>query len=250
MGMIQMITSVQNNQVKEWKKLHQKKYRTQTETFLIEGDHLIEEAYNSDWKIDMLIIEEGKTAPDWMSEESVIYVTNRVFKEITQTEAPQGIAAVVRMMKNVSEDANEVLLIDAVQDPGNLGTIIRTADAAGFSRVILGKGTVDVYNDKVIRATQGSIFHIVIEYADLAEEIPLLQADGYTVLASALKGAIPYVDTVVTGKTALIMGNEGAGIRDEFLALADTLVKIPIYGKAESLNVSIAAGVLMYHLKR
>lgn len=244
-----MITSVQNNQVKEWKKLHRKKYRSETSAFLIEGYHLIEEAYESDWDIEMLIIQEGKEDPGWMNEDGVRYVTERVFKEITQTEAPQGIAAVVKMKEITADQTGDILLIDAVQDPGNLGTLIRTADAAGFSQIILGNGTVDLYNDKVIRATQGSLFHIAIKQADLGEAIPNLQENGYDVWASSLRRAVHYADLVSEGKTALIVGNEGAGINEAYLALADSLVKIPIYGKAESLNVSIAAAILMYHVK-
>src|SRR5699024_310032 len=113
----------------------------------------------------------------------------QVFKEISQTEAPQGIAAVVRMQTSSASDSGPVLLIDAVQDPGNLGTMIRTADAAGFSKVILGKGTVDLYNDKVIRSTQGSLFHIQVEQEDLSEEILQLQQVGYSVWASTLEDA-------------------------------------------------------------
>lgn len=249
LGMVKMITSVQNNQVKKWKKLHRKKYRTETGNFLIEGYHLIEEAYESDWHIEILIVREGKEAPDWMNKDRILYVTDRVFKEITQTEAPQGIAALVKMKTIEPKEQGEVLLIDAVQDPGNLGTIIRTADAAGFSQVILGRCTVDVYNDKVIRATQGSIFHIPIIEANLLEVIPTLQSANYTVLASALEGSIAYDTVDKIDNIALVMGNEGAGIAREILDIVDVRIKIPIYGKVESLNVSIAAGILMYALK-
>src|SRR5699024_10390846 len=114
----------------------------------------------------------------------------------------------------------------------------------------LGKGTVDMYNDKVIRASQGSIFHITIEQADLTDEIPQLQAAGYTIWATTLARAKNYAEVMPTNKTAMILGNEGSGVADELIELADELVKIPIYGKAESLNVSIAAGILMYHMRK
>lgn len=156
----------------------------------------------------------------------------------------------VRIKDSAEALGNHLLLIDQVQDPGNLGTMIRTADAAGFSQVVLGKGTVDLYNDKVVRASQGSIFHIPIIQADLLELIPALQSQTYTVLASALENAVAYDTVEQLEKIALVMGNEGSGIAPEILQLADKCIKIPIYGQAESLNVSIAAGILMYQLRK
>src|SRR5699024_8056094 len=158
-----MIRSTQNKNVKEWKKLHSKKGRNQSNSFLIEGYHLIEEAYSTEQNIKELILQEGIENPGWLQDDFVSYVSESVFNEITQTDTPQGIAAVVAKQSIATKDKNYVLLLDAIQDPGNLGTMIRTADAAGFSKIILGEGTVDLYNDKVIRATQGSIFHIAIE---------------------------------------------------------------------------------------
>lgn len=247
--MIRVITSIQNSQVKNWRKLQARKYRTQMNRFLIEGFHLIEEAYKSDWEIETVIVQDGVAAPEWMVEDSVTYVDARVFKEIIQTESPQGIAAVVKMKEIEQMHDTLTLLVDAIQDPGNLGTIIRTADAAGFSKIILGNGTVDLYNDKVIRASQGSIFHIPIVRAHLQEAIVQLKEQNYTIWASALQNAVAYQNVEVEGKTALIVGNEGAGIADEILEAADKIIKIPIYGRAESLNVSVAAGILMYKMR-
>ena len=162
-----MITSTQNSQVKDWRKLHTKKYRVKTNSFLIEGYHLIEEALKSGWVIEMIIVQDGIELPDWLAQQRYQLVDQHVFSAISQTEAPQGIAAVVKIKDASAPSGDYLLLLDQVQDPGNLGTMIRTADAAGFSQVVLGKGTVDVYNDKVIRASQGSIFHIPIIEADL-----------------------------------------------------------------------------------
>lgn len=248
--MISLITSVQNQQVKEWKKLHRKKFRDKSKTFLIEGYHLIEAAYQTEQDVRTVIVEEGKEAPAWMDQDHLVYVTTQVFKEIAQTETPQGIIAVVKMAPLPQQNDQYVLLLDAIQDPGNLGTIIRTADAAGFSKIILGNGTVDMYNDKVIRASQGSIFHIPIEQADLTQAIPSLQTAGYEVWATTLARAQNYATLRPAKKTAILLGNEGSGVDDTLLELADALVKIPIYGKAESLNVSIAAAILMYHLRK
>ncbi len=248
-GLIKLITSIQNEQVKNWRKLHKRKNRMKMKQFLIEGFHLIEEAFQSGWEVETVIVQEGVNPPDWMSEDGITLVDERVFNEITQTETPQGIAAIVNMQDLPVKTDTYILLVDAIQDPGNLGTIIRTADAAGFSKIVLGTGTVDVYNDKVIRASQGSIFHISIVQASLDETIARLKQENYTIWASALKNAINYNEVESEGKAALIVGNEGAGISDEVLQLADKIVKIPIYGKAESLNVSIAAGILMYKMR-
>lgn len=245
-----MITSTQNNHVKDWIKLHSKKHRVRTQTFLIEGFHLVEDALKSGWDIETLIVQDALALPDWLSEHSCTTVSKQVFAAISQTETPQGIAAVVNMQRASEIAGDYLLLVDHVQDPGNLGTMIRTADAAGFSQVVLGRGTVDMYNDKVIRASQGSIFHIPIVDADLLELIPTLQKQTYSVLASALDNSVAYHSVDEFNKVALVMGNEGSGITPELLELADQRIKIPIYGQAESLNVSIAAGILMYHLRK
>ncbi|RLL47917.1 RNA methyltransferase [Oceanobacillus piezotolerans] len=244
-----MITSIKNDKVKEWKKLHKRKGRIQTGTFLIEGFHLMEEARKSSWKIREIIVEEDIDLPISYEAFPVERVTRAVFKEISQTESPQGIAAVVEMNRQSKVIGEHILLIDSVQDPGNLGTIIRTADAAGIDSVILGRGTVDLYNDKVIRASQGSIFHIPINVEDLLETIPRLKEDNYEIWVSALKNAQKYNEVPLSNKIALVLGNEGSGVNPAIINSADKIVKIPIYGKAESLNVSIAAGILMYYLK-
>ncbi|UJL45014.1 RNA methyltransferase [Virgibacillus sp. NKC19-16] len=245
-----MITSVKNNKVKVWRKLHKRKGRIDTGVFLIEGFHLVEEAWKSEWTIDEIIAIDTIELPDWSKEVSVECVSDHVFQHISQTKAPQGIAAIVKMNEPVKLGGNNVLLIDSVQDPGNLGTMIRTADASGFDGIVLGNETVDLYNDKVIRATQGSLFHIPIFQANLKREIMELKKNGFNIWATALSDdAKAYNEIKKSDKIALMVGNEGAGIQTELLQLADTIVTIPIYGKAESLNVSVAAGILMYHVK-
>src|SRR5690625_176642 len=245
-----MITSVQNNRVKQWKKLHTRKERMNTNTFLIEGDHLLEEALRSGWKIKEVILEEGEN--DLQLETNNLQTTivsKTVFRHLSQTQSPQGIMAVVYMKESLNIKGEQILIVDRVQDPGNLGTMIRTADAAGFSGIILGEGTVDLYNDKVIRATQGSIFHLPIIQANLVDEINQLKRNGFTILATALEDAVRYDQISIQERTAIIVGNEGAGIQEKILKKADHIVSIPIYGQAESLNVSIAAAILMYHVK-
>ncbi|MFD1067449.1 TrmH family RNA methyltransferase [Oceanobacillus locisalsi] len=243
-----VITSAKNEKIKALKKLHQRKYRKQTNTFLIEGDHLIEEALVSDWLTLEIIVSEEGTVPEIAKHLPVTEVTRQVFKELSFTASPQGVMAVVEIKTEEAIDGEFIVLLDAVQDPGNTGTIIRTADAAGADGVILGSGCVDLYNDKVIRSTQGSIFHLPVLHADLDEEADRLKKAGYTVWATALEKAENYKNLTVPQKTAVILGNEGAGVKDSLLEKADERVTIPIFGKAESLNVSIAAGILLYYL--
>ncbi|MFD2046273.1 TrmH family RNA methyltransferase [Ornithinibacillus salinisoli] len=244
-----MITSVQNDKVKNWKKLQRRKERKNTGTFLIEGYHLVEEAWKSEWTIREIIVQQDVSVPAWCENYQVTVVGENVFQYISETKTPQGIAAIVSFKEQPASIGNFVLLIDAIQDPGNLGTIIRTADAAGFDAIILGNGTVDVFNDKVIRATQGSIFHIPIFQENLEERISILQQEGFSIWATALTNAKPYHTIEKPEKVALVLGNEGAGIKEDIIRQADTIVNIPIYGEAESLNVSVAAGILMYHVK-
>ncbi|WP_186576206.1 TrmH family RNA methyltransferase [Aquibacillus kalidii] len=244
-----MITSVQNAKVKHWNKLKKRKEREASQQFFIEGHHLVQEAFQSDWHVQEVILEEGTDRPDWLhSSATITYVSDNVFKSITDTRTPQGIAAIVGMQKPTWVDFKKILLIDAIQDPGNLGTIIRTADAAGFEGVVLGEGTVDLYNDKVIRATQGSIFHIAIFHNNLLDFVPTLKTEGYQVWASTLEGAVPFHQVAIPEKVALILGNEGSGIEESLVEYSSERVNIPIYGQAESLNVSVAAGVLIYYV--
>ncbi|WP_339228337.1 RNA methyltransferase [Oceanobacillus sp. FSL K6-2867] len=245
-----MITSVKNEKVKQWKKLHKRKERIQAGAFLVEGFHLVEEAVNSNWTVREVIMQKDVELPNWTNAYPVVSVSENVMAYISQTATPQGIIAVIESYKQSEQNGNHLLLIDSIQDPGNLGTIIRTADAAGMDGIILGDGTVDLYNDKVIRSTQGSIFHIPVLHADLGEEITKLKQKGFEIWATSLEKASNYNDIIPKAKVAIILGNEGAGVQADLIEQADRAVKIPIYGQAESLNVSIAAGILMYHLKR
>ncbi|WP_163970179.1 TrmH family RNA methyltransferase [Oceanobacillus halotolerans] len=245
-----MITSVQNEKIKKWKKLLKRKGRLETNTFLVEGFHLLEEAWKSKWEIEDIIVQEDVSLPNWCQEYKVTTVSNNVLQALSQTKSPQGVVAVIRMQTNQTVTGPHIVLIDAIQDPGNLGTIIRTADAAGFNGVILGHDTVDIYNSKVIRATQGSIFHIPVFYTNLLDQIQDLKHKGYQIWATALKDAQAYQEVSVGEKVAILVGNEGNGVHSSLIDAATVNVNIPIYGEAESLNVSIAAGILIYHVKQ
>lgn len=250
--MIKRIESTKNTRVKQWKKLHTKKERDKTGLFLIEGMHLIEEALKFKVPMEELIVRTGtEYALLDVGNIDVYEVTDEVMKQISETETPQGIAAVCRKMEPKAIDlaSAKLLLVDQVQDPGNLGTMIRTADAVGLDAVILGEGCVDLYNGKVIRATQGSLFHIPILEGNLKEWINELKSVGTPVFGTALEGAKNYKEIEAPHSFALLVGNEGNGVNPELLKETDANLYIPIYGNAESLNVSIATGILLYHLR-
>lgn len=249
---MKFIDSPKNQRVKEIKKLHTKKGRDERGLFLIEGMHLVEEALKYEGLITELFVQEAfLLPPHWdVKNISVTYVSERALKEIAQTASPQGIVAVCKQFSHeVPYAPGTYLLVDRVQDPGNVGAMIRTADAAGLTAVILGDGTVDMYNDKVIRSSQGSIFHLPVVKNNLAEWMDNA-SEEIQIFGTALTDAKPY-DTVEKQKYfALIVGNEGEGVSPALLGKTKKNLYIPIYGKAESLNVSVAAGILLYHLKR
>jgi TrmH family RNA methyltransferase len=151
-------------------------------------------------------------------------------------------------MAPVERKMKHVLVLDRIQDPGNLGTMIRTADAAGFDTVLLGKGTVDPFNAKVVRATQGSLFHVNVRAVDLLETLPELKSEGFHVYGTALAKATSYEQVDFKDKVALVIGNEAQGVHNDVLDLCDTRVHIPVLGDAESLNAAVAAGILMYRI--
>ncbi|WP_078597963.1 TrmH family RNA methyltransferase [Evansella clarkii] len=249
---MEIIESVNNPKVKAWKKLHSRKGREKSGLFFIEGIHLIEEALKGELMINEIIAQEDREIPaEWrVTDVSTVHVTSKVMNEICETETPQGFAAVCKLPdnENLPLEEGKFLFIDEVQDPGNLGAMIRTADAAGMTGVIIGEGTVDPYNGKVIRSAQGSLFHIPVQKMDLEEALEICQENGVPVFGTSLKGST-YTAIEPQENFALIAGNEGNGVKEFLLNKCDQNLYIPIYGKAESLNVSIASGILMYHLR-
>ncbi|WP_117170523.1 TrmH family RNA methyltransferase [Paraliobacillus sediminis] len=243
-----MITSVKNETIKQWNKLKIKKHRELQQLFLIEGLHLVQEVLSSDWMVEAIVLQEGVQVPAGVSIDEITYVTDNVMQHLTDTKAPQGIAAVVQMKELDIIKNEKLLLLDAIQDPGNVGTMIRTADAAGFDAVVLGDGTVDLYNDKVIRASQGSLFHLPIARKNLLAYTKELKGQNVSIWGSTLEQASPIQEIAIPEKIALIVGNEGAGVAHNLLEEADQRVHIPIYGRAESLNVSVATGIMLYQI--
>lgn len=246
------IESVQNARVKQLKKLQTKKGRDKEQLFLIEGLHLVEEALKQHGIVQEIWIEEQKKFNLPLLHETIpmIEVTKAVMNVISTVEKPQGIVAVCKKAKKdfQIECGKTYVLVDKVQDPGNIGTIIRTADARGIDAVILNEGTVDIYNDKVIRSTQGSLFHLPIVYLPLERVIIELKQVGIPVYGTSLLNGVDYQQVEKQDAFALLVGNEGNGVSKELLTLTTKNLYIPIYGQAESLNVAVATGILLYSL--
>ncbi|WP_353854995.1 RNA methyltransferase [Bacillus sp. Bos-x628] len=243
------IESAKNANIKQWKKLHTKKERTKTGQFLVEGKHLVEEALKSGVVKELMVTTPDMLPADIQPDITLYELSEEAFSAMTETETPQHIAAVCTVPVFEEKKYERILLLDAVQDPGNVGTLIRTADAAGLDAVILGDGTVDAFNGKTLRSAQGSHFHLPILKQTLQKAIPALKEQRIPVYGSALSDAKEYKNVTGKGPFALIVGNEGAGINPEILQMTDQNLYVPIYGKAESLNVAIAAAVLVYHLR-
>ncbi|WP_033828238.1 TrmH family RNA methyltransferase [Bacillus andreraoultii] len=248
---MKFIQSVKNEKVKQWKKLLTKKERDKTGLFLVEGEHLVEEAHHADWMTELIVTESyhSKLPKAKFANIDLYVVANEIAKVISDTETPQGIFAVCKQMKKSVVEGKRYLLIDAVQDPGNVGTMIRTADSAGVDAVIVGEGSVDIWNAKVLRAAQGSHFHLPIIRGNLTEWINKFREQNISIYGTALKNAVPMNQVQAQESFALIVGNEGQGVNEELLSKTTKNLYIPIYGKSESLNVSVATGILLYYLR-
>ncbi|QQK77178.1 RNA methyltransferase [Salicibibacter cibarius] len=244
-----MITSANNSSIKKLKKLRQKKYRVKERRFLVEGVHLVEEALVSNVAVDKLVTsEEAPLLSVDVSGQRVEEVSASVFATLSDTESPQGWLAVCHMPAEVEVPNGNVLLFDGIRDPGNLGTMIRTAEAAGLTGIYVSEDTVDVFNPKVIRATQGAMFHLPVITADLKKEVSSLKDKGIMIYGTDMHSGVSYRDAKPQGEElyALLLGNEARGISPELLRLTDETVSVPILGKAESLNVAVTAGIIMY----
>jgi rRNA methylases len=253
------IESKDNNLFKNTKKLKERKNRNKSNKYIIEGFRLVQEAFKANVDVDYLIVTKDGSEKieqylsDYMADQvRVCEISDNLFKELISTENPQGILAVINMnVKPMNFEGNFYLLCDKLQDPGNIGTIIRTAHAAGVQGIILTKGTVDIYNEKAIRSTMGSIFYIPVHYDD--DNLSLvknLKGQGFKLVVTSLETDKDFFQEDLGGKVILTVGNEGNGVSEEVFELADTKVKIPMPGNAESLNVAIATSVIMYEKVR
>ncbi len=252
---MQVIKSKENNILKEIKKLKEKKYRVENKKFIIEGFRFIEEGFKSDFVIDKIFVKEGSLEKfkekfsSYMNtyDEKLFIINDNLFKIISCTENSQGVLAVLNMKEEIlSVKDGLYILADKVQDPGNLGTIIRTAHSAGCRGVILSKDTVDLYNEKTLRSTMGSVFNIpIIHDEDLSFTKKLIN-EGYNLVCSSLQTDKNFYEVNLVDNGIIAVGNEGNGISDEVVNLATCKVKIPMLGNTESLNVAIAASIMIY----
>lgn len=247
-----MITSKSNDLVKHIKLLMQKKERDLTNEYIVEGKKMVQEAIEMNVNISCIVVcEELFSESIDFSNHEVIYVSAQVFEFIADTKTPQGILAIVKKEDKKQEYSNVIFALDAVQDPGNLGTIIRTLDCAGINTLLLSKKCADVYNPKVIRSTMGAIYRVnVFSDVDLYDELNSLKSSGYEIIVSTLDGAESLFDYSFKGKFVVVIGNESNGVSKEIRDIADKRVKIPMNGKTESLNAGVAASIIAYEVFR
>lgn len=244
-----IITSVENEKIKAYSKLNNKKYRDETNLFIIEGEHLIKEAHKNNSIEKLILLENTNLSLDV----DTIYVTKEVMKKLSTLDTPPNVMAVCRKSKNTEIVGSKVLLLDGIQDPGNLGTIIRSAVAFNVSTIVLSSNTVDLYNPKVLRSTQGMNFNInIIDNANLVEVIDELHKDAFVVYGTDVNKGIDVsnVNTNQIDKIAIVIGNEGQGISKEVYELCDNYLHIKMNSQVESLNASVATSILLYELDR
>lgn len=253
------IESKENNFFKSIKKLKERRFRQKEGKFILEGFRLIEEAVKANMEIEYIILSQGNeeklynsSLKEVINDDKIYVFSSSLFLQISSTEHPQGVIAVVKNKKmTIDLDGGFFLVCDKVQDPGNLGTIIRTGHAAGVDGIILTKGTVDIYNDKTIRSTMGSIFYVPIFYDD--EDFSIikkLKDNGVALVTTSLEESKNFFEENLKGKIMLAVGNEGNGISNELFELASKKVKIPMPGGAESLNVAIATSIILFEKVR
>lgn len=246
------ITSVHNDIVKQVIALKQKKFRDEQGLFVVEGKKQVAEI-SKDWKIKFIITTNSTLSA--LNPQSLTYiVSDQVFKKISGTETPQGILAVVEKKKydinNILAQKGLFVICDNLQDPGNIGTIIRTAEAFSCKGIFLSKNSADIYSEKVVRSTMGTIFNIpIFQECDIAALIKIFKEKNIKTYALALDGSKNLQDLKIdTDSVAIIVGNEANGISNEILKIADEKIKIEMTGKAESLNAAIATGITIYKI--
>lgn len=253
---MQGITSVQNPHIRALRALKEKKERDASGRFIVEGRKMVEEAL-AHATVYSAVVEERRqeglqpllhalqaaNVPVWM-------VPRRVLEAVCDTKSPQGIAAAVGMPSpNGVTAGKHWIALDGVQDPGNVGTMLRTADAAGFAGMILGPTCADIYGSKALRATMGAVFRLPVTRAqDLAELLAAWRHRGYAILSSQLDGQDFYARDPLPERCVLVIGSEGEGVSEPVRALATHRMALPMRGGTESLNAAVAAGIMMYEL--
>jgi len=254
---------ISQNFLKQLLELQTKKGRKLKDRFLIEGARLCQEAIQSDWKVEQIFYSQSFQNSDLSSKIlqqaklkkiNSLLVQEKVINKIAETETPQGIVALVQkrdfsLRHVLTKNPPIILALENIKDPGNLGTILRTADAAGVGTVLLSQGSVELYNSKVVRTTMGSIFHLnLINNLGFSQIIPDLKNSGYRVAATSPQSGKRIDQLDFSGKICLLIGNEAFGLSPEISKLADFNITLPIFGKAESLNAAVACGIILYQI--
>lgn len=240
-----MIESVDNNKIKDIRKLKEKKYRDSEKLFLIEGEHLVLEAYKAGILKSVILCNY-----DLDIEVEKIIVSEKVMSTISELPSKVNVIGVCEIIDNKIDLTSTVLMLDGVQDPGNLGTIIRSSVAFNIKNIVLSKTCVDLYNTKVLRGAQGMNFHLNIIRDDLVNVIDILKNNNYTIYGTDVVNGINVKDVKKDGKYAIIMGNEGNGISPEVKNKVDKNIYIDMNKKCESLNVGVSASIILYELSK
>ena len=269
--MYNTINSSENKKYKRWLKLLKRKYRDSEGVYLIEGYKLIEEAVKNNIEIEEIILDSeadssliSKLEELIICSKTAVYVLDtKLYRKLAQMENGVGIMAVVSRQdytlktfsecksKNRKGCSGNLVVLDRLQDPGNIGTIIRTADGAGFGGLVVMKGTGDIYSPKVVRSAVGSIFRLPVLFASDNDELgEILDFLGKRMIVTCFDTDNYHYDADLSEDAAIVIGNEGRGVSEELIENADVRVKIPMYGNIDSLNASVAAGILMYESVR
>ena len=240
---MEVVTSLDNKRIKNLSKLLIKKYRDEESKFLVEGEHLVEEAYKAGVLLEVV------KCDDYIGEYDVptTLVTYEVIKKLSNTQSPQRIIGVCKKLEE-KEIGNKILVLEDLQDPGNLGTIIRSSVAFNVDTIIVSNNTVDIYNDKVLRSSEGMLFHINIIKRDVSNILDELHNNGYILYGTKVDGGTNIKEIEVSEKFAVIMGNEGAGVSDDTLDKCDKYLYISMNNNCESLNVGVATSIILYEL--
>lgn len=236
-----MLNSLSNPRVKKWIKLRQKKYRLIEKRFIIEEQHLIEEAQRASLLETILILESEENVFDF---DSIEYVSKEIMQKLSSNTSLNKYIAIAKFPNN-QLDSNRILLLDSIQNPGNMGTILRSAYSFGFNQILLSKGCVDITNEKVVQSSQGALFYLDIKEVDLVEYI---KKSDFPIYATGFKNSIELKEVPKSLKLGVVLGNEGNGVSEEVLQVCDKIVNIKMQ-QFDSLNVGIAAGICMYELQ-
>ncbi len=254
-----MIESSSNAQIKKIQRLLKNaRFRKQEQSFVVEGWKMVEEALEHGLVRGLYFSEEAEgQAKQMLPGLSTPYetVSDGLFRYLSDTVNPQGVLAIVDMPEYRWEDlagsADAALLcLEDIQDPGNLGTMVRTAEAAGMTGLVLSRGCVDIFNPKVVRASMGAVFRVKFVQTELSTKVESMKKEGFSIYAAVLDGERLFTDEEYSGRVGILVGNEANGLSDSLRTLADRSVKIPMEGRTESLNAAVSAALLMYELHR